>query len=489
MLPWPKRPVIYEINTPVWLHDLSLKYQRPVDLGNVPAEVWDGLASLGIDAVWLMGVWERSPEGVRVSMQNQNLLADFRRALPDFTEKDNLGSAYCVRRYAVDGALGGPGGLASARAQLAGRHIRLVLDFVPNHVAWDHSWVSEHPEFFIPGNAQDLARDPISFAEKGGKIFACGRDPYFPAWEDVVQVNAFDPGLRRAALETVSEIAAQCDGVRCDMAMLLMNKVFKSTWGPRAGAEPPDDYWPGLIQGVRRAHPHFLFVAEAYWDLEWDLQQQGFDFCYDKRLYDRLAHGHGEGVRLHLLADLAYQNGLVRFIENHDEPRAAARFSRLQERAAAVTFATLPGAKLFYEGQLEGKKVRPPVFLGRRPAEAADSDLQAFYRTLLRIIRRPLFQEGEWSLCERSGWPDNQSYLNLVAWCWKREGERTLVIVNLSDSSAQARVQLFWTELGGRKWRLLDEFTREVYERDGGEMQSPGLFIDLPPWGVHFFRF
>jgi glycosidase len=489
MLPWPKRPVIYEINTRVWLYDLSLKYQRPVHLGNVPSEAWDSLGSLGIDAVWFMGVWERSPIGVRISMQNQNLLADFRRVLPDFTEKDNAGSAYCIRNYLADPALGGPDGLAAARGNLAERSIRLLLDFVPNHVAWDHPWVSEHPEFFIRGDAQDLARDPVSFAESGGRIFACGRDPYFPAWEDVVQINAFHPGLRRAALETVSGIAAQCDGVRCDMAMLLMNKVFQCTWGRRAGAPPAADYWPAMIPEVRRAYPHFLFMAEAYWDLEWELQQQGFDFCYDKRLYDRLTHDNGESLRLHLCADPAYQNKLVRFIENHDEPRAASKFSPLKERAAAAAFASLPGAKLFYEGQLEGRKVRPPVFLERRPPEPVDSELQAFYKNLLRVIRRPLFQEGEWRLCERSGWPDNRSYLSLIAWCWRREGERTLVIVNLSGSSAQARVQLPWNELAGRKWRLFDEFTREAYERDGGEMQSPGLFIDLPPWGVHFFRF
>jgi hypothetical protein len=290
-------------------------------------------------------------------------------------------------------------------------------------------------------------------------------------------------------VETVSGIAAQSDGIRCDMAMLLMNKVFQCTWGRRAGAPPTADYWPEVIREIRRAYPHFLFMAEAYWDLEWELQQQGFDYCYDKRLYDRLVHDNGESFRLHLCADLAYQDKLVRFIENHDEPRAASKFSPLKERAAAVAFATLPGAKLFYEGQMEGRKIRPPVFLGRRPPEPADPELQTFYKNLLRVIRRPVFREGEWRLCERSGWPDNRSYLDLIAWCWKREGDRSLVIVNLSGSSAQARVQIPWTELSGRKCRVFDEFTREAFDRDGGEMQSPGLFVDLPPWGVHFFRF
>ena len=285
--------------------------------------------------------------------------------------------------------------------------MRLLLDFVPNHVAPDHPWVIEHPEYFIRGTADDVRKDPSSFLEVGGSVFACGRDPYFPAWPDVLQLNAYQPGLRQAVRDTVSDIAGQCDGIRCDMAMLLLNAVFERTWGSRAGQPPLPEYWAELIPAIKAAHPDFLFIAEAYWDLEWELQQQGFDFCYDKRLYDRLEHGDAESVRLHLCADLPYQERLVRFIENHDEPRAAATFSPAKERAAAVTMATLPGARLFHEGQFEGRRVRLPVFLGRRPDEPADEELRAFYGKLLETIKSRVFRNGQWSLCECTGWPDN----------------------------------------------------------------------------------
>ncbi len=482
-----KYPLIYEINTWVWLHELSIKTGRSITLATVPEEEWEAIAALGFNAVWFMGVWERSPRGIRVSMANEGLVADFRRALPDFTTRDNTGSPYCVRRYVVDHRLGGPEGLAAARHCLAGRGIRLILDFVPNHVAIDNPWILYDPEFFIQGTADDLRQNPDSFVNVGRTVFACGKDPYFPAWADVVQVNAFHPGLRAIASETLIAIAAQCDGVRCDMAMLLMNSIFRKTWGDRAGTVPGQEYWRQVIPAVKEKEPGFLFIAEAYWDMEWELQQQGFDYCYDKQLYDRLTHGSAEDVRLHLCADIAYQSKLLRFIENHDEPRAAAAFPGRKHRAAAVTALTIPGARLVHEGQMTGRHVRIPVFLERRPFEMPDFELLGFYQILLGVLQSNGIMRGTWNLCERSGWPDNHSCENMAAWCWDNETSRCLIIVNLSDTPSQARVHVPWNDISGNTWQLHDVFTDTVYERDGNEMCAPGLYVALPPWGFHFF--
>jgi len=488
MRPWPKHPLIYEINTWVWLDDLGRREGRPVTLATVPAAEWDVLAALGVDAVWLMGVWERSPAGIEVALGNEGLVADFHTALPDFATEDVVGSAYCVRRYGVDAQLGGAAGLAVARHALADRGLRLILDFVPNHVAPDHPWVLDHPEYFIRGTRDDLGRDPASFREVGGTVFACGRDPYFPAWSDVLQLNAFDAGLRQAARDTVASIAEQCDGIRCDMAMLLLSDVFARTWEGRAGERPAADYWREVIPAIKGRWPEFLFIAEAYWDLEWELQQQGFDYCYDKRLYDRLEHSDAEAVRLHLLADPSYQQRLVRFIENHDEPRAAATFAPDKNRAAVVVALTLPGARLLHEGQLEGCRVRLPVFLGRRPEEPVDDGLVAFYRQLLGALGSCAFRDGQWQLCERTGWPDNPTWRDILAWCWDAGGERYLIVVNLSDRPAQARVQVPWDDLRGRTWQLVDALSGEGFERSGDEMRGVGLFVALAPWFAHFLR-
>lgn len=461
----------------------------PITLANVPGEKWDEIARLNVDAVWLMGVWERSPRGISISNHHAGNLSDFRRALPDFTDADNVGSPYCVRRYAADEQLGGNEGLAIARGQLARRGIRLILDFVPNHLAHDHQWVEESPDFFIRGNQDDLATDPVTFIEIAGNVFACGKDPYYPAWQDVLQVNAFHPGLRESVIETVSRIAGQCDGVRCDMAMLVMNDIFGQTWGARAGSRPLLEYWEELIPAVKRVNNDFIFIAEAYWDKEWALQQQGFDFCYDKRLYDRLEHESADDIRHHLMADQGYQSKLIRFVENHDEPRNVVAFQAGNNRAANVISSSLPGAKLFHEGQFEGRKIKLPVFLRRRPAEPVDPDLREFYHKLLLAIAHPVFHHGRWQLCECMGWPDNDTFNHLLAWSWTDGDDRFLIVVNYSPMMVQGRVMIPDNALHMQNWLLKDYFSGVVYERPGEEVKANGLFVSLGPWEFHFLQF
>jgi hypothetical protein len=481
------RPTVYELNTAVWLERLGRKRGQPLELGEVPDAIWEALAALPVDAVWLMGVWQRSPAGLEIALADPELDAGNRAALPDLRPEDVIGSPYCVREYVVDERFGGPIGLAAARERLAARGLALILDYVPNHVAPDHPWLTERPDCFVAGSEEQLAEHPDAFMRTAGGVVAKGRDPYFPPWPDVVQLNAYSPALRDAVAEMLIDVGGQCDGLRCDMAMLMTNEVFARTWGERAGPAPDDEFWPTLIGRVKGAHPDFLFIAEAYWDMEWTLQRQGFDLCYDKRLYDRLVHEGAESVRGHLQADAAYQDGLIRFIENHDEPRAAATFAPAQARAAAVVISTLRGARLYHDGQLEGRRMRIPVFLARGPDEPLDSDLRIFYDGLLRAVAESELQDGEWRLCDCTGWPDNDSYRGLVAWCWSTPRSRHLVVVNLSDAPAQARVHLPWErELGGRAWKLTDRLGGESFERDGNELAAEGLYVGLDPWASHF---
>ena len=489
---WPRYPLVYEINTRVWLRELSARHGRTVTLATVPGEEIAAIGALGFDAVWLMGVWTVGPDPVWVARHHDALREEYHRALPDGGEDDVIGSPYAISRYEVAEEMGGPGGLQVVRARLATQGIRVILDFVPNHTARDHRLMRERPEAYVRGTTEDLARDPRSFfRSRVGTIIAHGRDPYFPGWTDTAQVNYASEAGRQAMLEILLRIAAQCDGLRCDMAMLVLPDVFARTWEGRLGRDPVlDSFWKEAIPAVLARHPRFLFLAEAYWGLEDRLHDDGFHFSYDKELYDRLVERDAPGVRHHLRRPAAFQDRSARFTENHDEPRAVTAFGPLT-RAAAVTTFCAPGLRLFHEGQLEGRRVRVPVQLGRRPAEPEDIELRGFYERLLAVLQQPIFKEG---VCRpvdvRQAGEDDHTNEHMVAATWRvaREtGPRTfLVVSNLAETKGYARIPLDPTRFrAGQAYSVVDHVDGKGYERDGAEIVDPGLFIALDPHQAH----
>jgi glycosidase len=484
----PRYPSLFQVNTRVRLSELSAALGRPATLDDITEAELDQLAHDGFDLAWFLGVWQTGEAARRVSASNPEWLAEYHRVLPDFQESDVSGSCFAIRDYHVHVDFGGDQALARLRDRLRGRGLRLVLDFVPNHVAPDHRWVEEHPDFFIEGTEEQLASQPQNYCRLdtagGSRILAYGRDPYFAGWPDTLQLNYGNPALQDALLDELQRIAGQCDGVRCDMAMLVLPEVFARTWG-----KPTAPFWPRATAAVRAEVPGFLFLAEVYWDLEWTLQQQGFDYTYDKRLYDRLVHGAARQAREHLLAGLDFQDHLARFLENHDEPRAAATFGLDVHRAAAVITFLSPGLRFFHQGQREGKKVRIPTHLGRGPAEAPDAAIAAFYDGLLACLNDPAFRDGHWQLLDaRPAWEGNGTSDAFVPFSWTGPGDlRRLVAVNYAGHQSQCYVMLPWGDLVGRTWQLRDQLGGAVYDRDGTDLSTHGLYLDMPPWGYHAF--
>jgi hypothetical protein len=485
----PRYPSLYQINTRVRLGEISMELGRSVTLDDFPDTEIERMATRGFDFIWLLGVWKTGPAGRRVSLSNPEWLHEFRQTLPDFQEADVSGSCFAVRDYHVDEDFGGDAALDRFRKRLSARNLRLMLDFVPNHTALDHQWVNDHPDFYIEGTEQQLADSPQNYCRvvtsAGEHIFAHGRDPYFPGWPDTLQLNYANPNMQRALLSELLRIASQCDAVRCDMAMLDLPEVFVRTWGMQS--EP---FWPKATEAVHRQFPDFRFMAEVYWDLEWTLQQQGFDYTYDKRLYDRLRDRVALPVRQHLMAEPDYQRKLARFLENHDEPRAAATFDLPVHRAAAIITFLTPGLRFFHQGQFTGKKVRISMHLCRGPVEAVDQDIEDFYNALLPLLRDPLVREGAWQLVTcRPAWGGNWSSDSFVAFCWSgQQGERRLIVVNYSDHQSQCYASLPWPDLAGRNWRFEDRMGSEVYGRQGDDLSTRGLYLDLPAWGYNVFE-
>jgi glycosidase len=498
----PRHPLLYQINTRVWLQERGVALGRPATLDDVTDAFLDDVAGMGFDWVWWLGIWQTGRLGRQISRSDPKVQAECHRDLPDMRDEDVCGSPFAITAYRVHEDFGGEAALARLRERLARRGLKLLLDFVPNHTGRDHPWVAAHPEYYVHGSEDDLEREPQNYARVapgrgggGGAILAHGRDPYFPGWADTFQLDYRHAGLREAQIGELGAVAQRCDGVRCDMAMLLQPQIIERTWGDRAlpsdGAPPKDNpFWPEAIAAIKRRHPTFMFVAEVYWDMEWELQRAGFDFTYDKRLYDRLVAGAATPVREHLWADGAYQDRSLRFLENHDEPRAAAAFpDPAMQRAAAVVAFTSRGMRFFHEGQLEGRRVHVSMHLGRRPWEPVDDDLRGFYLRLLRCLKRPELHEGEWRLANvGEAWAGNPSHQQLIVASWQAGERRLLVAVNYGPSQAQGHVGAPMSGLQGRAFTLVDLLGDARYERSGDDIAAGRLYVDMPPWGANVFE-
>jgi hypothetical protein len=485
----PRYPALYQINTRVWLNELSRAVGRRATLDDIPNSELDRLGQMGFDWVWFLSVWQTGPAAQAISRANPGWRREFDETLPDLKDEDIAGSGFAIQNYTVHCDLGGAAALARLRARMQQRGLKLMLDFVPNHMAPDHPWVDEHPEYFIHGSEDDLVRAPHNYCRVQGKrgalVFAYGRDPYFDGWPDTLQLNYGNPDLQQAMIGELASIAGQCDGVRCDMAMLVLPEVFERTWGI-----PADLFWPKAIESVRRQHPHFRLMAEVYWDMEWTMQQQGFDYAYDKRLYDRLREGQARPVREHLQAGLDYQDKLARFLENHDEPRAAATFSPGIHEAAAIVAFLSPGLRFFHQGQFEGRRKRISPHLVRAPQETGDATLQRFYEKLLASLRQPVFRDGAWGLLDCvPAWEGNWTSDCFIAGCWQRgDDERRLVVINYAGTHSQCYVRIPFLDRKARTVRLMDLMGPASFDRDGQDLVARGLYLDMPPWGYHVFE-
>ncbi|RMD50205.1 MAG: glycosidase, partial [Ignavibacteria bacterium] len=463
-----RNPAIYEINTRVWLRRFDTN-DKKASLKDVPFEYWRQLKEKGIDAVWLMGIWKTNKEIVKDYCFEDGLKKEYSKALKDWREEDVIGSPFAIDVYEVDPGIGVRDDILSLRLKLNDIGMKLILDFVPNHFSIGSRLLQEHPEIFLSAPHKFWEEDSHTFYhdEQRGLFFAHGRDPFFPAWQDTLQVNYFSDDARKFMIEQLYNISMLCDGVRCDMAMLMLNNVFANNWGQVLSQQnynkPSIEFWKLAIDYIRDFRPDFIFIAEAYWDLEYELQQLGFDYTYDKKLTDRLKAANVMEIRAHLNADYNYQTHSLRFIENHDEERAFNIFGQNKSKAAAVIISTIIGMRFYYDGQWEGKRIKLPVQLGREPEERRIEQIVDFYDKLLSITKEDVFHEGKWiAHYPIPAGPGDESFHNMLAWCWEYENERRLVVVNFSDSTSRCRLKLNLEEYKD-EFILTDLLNNNVY--------------------------
>lgn len=483
-----KHPHLYEINTWAWLEQLSDRLGRRIALAEVPDGEWAAVARLGFDAVWLMGVWQRSPESRRVALEDPANFAAYDAALPGWKPGDIIGSPYAVAQYVPDPRIGTWESLDRVREKLRKLGMALFLDFVGNHTALDHPWTREHPEYYVRGTQAEFEKNPSNFfpidTPKGIYYVALARDPYFPPWKDVAQLNHFQPAMRAAQLADLRTIASHCDGVRCDMAMLHLHDIFANIWGTLLpDAKPPEkEFWTE----AREAVPGLILLAEAYWNTEPRLLDLGFSFAYDKQLYDAVRDTRIEEVHARISGDEVYQGRLTHFLENHDEPRRAAVFGNERLPAVGMLMATLPGMRFYHQGELEGLKVRLPITLRIAAKEPPDPPSAAFFRKVLEITNEEVFHAGRWSLLEVAPDSDDTS-ANLIVYEWRSEKNWKVIVVNLAGSASQGRVKMGDHVSPARQYVFYDELNEDRYLRSGEELHSIGLFVRREGGQAHLF--
>jgi hypothetical protein len=485
-----KHPHLLQINTWVWLERLSRQAGRPVQLGDVADEHWDRLQGQGFDLVYLLGVWQRSSAGRRLFRTDAKAFAGFDAALPAWTVENIVGSPFSITAYAPDARIGDWDQIDAVRDRLAARGMGLILDFIPNHVGPDHPWVTDAPDRLICGRLADFKRDPSAFIlvepQDGAPYFvARGRDPYFAPWADTAQIDHFSPAARTAMIESLRSIAAHCDGLRCDMAMLVLNDVFAKTWSHLLDGRPvpATEFWSDAVGALPK---DFIWIAEAYWGLEAPLQALGFSYTYDKCLYDDLLAADAGRTRAHLGGDSAAQSRMARFIENHDEPRACAHFGRDRVPGLTAVIATLPGLRFFHDGQFEGRRIHVPMPLDRAADEPADAALQAICARILRLADDPVFHDGTWSPAPVEPAGDGTSG-QLIAYHWRLDDAFRLLVLNVNGAAAQGRVMIAGEVASGVSYAFNDLLNDAIYVRDGEELVERGIYVRLDGFAAHVF--
>ncbi len=395
---WMPLVVLIAKNTYVWLDQLSKQYGRPIArLDQIPDEELDTLARRGINALWLIGVWERSPASRRIKHLCGN--------------PDAEASAYALFDYRIADALGGEAAFWNLRERAWQRGIRLAGDMVPNHMGIDSPWVMDHPEWFIavdepPFPAYTFNGPDLSWREDVGiyledhyydrsdaavvfkrvdrrtgkaTYIYHGNDGTNMPWNDTAQLNHLRADVREALMEQILRVARLFPIIRFDAAMTLTKHHYRRLWFPEPGAGGaipsraehgmskaefdrlmPREFWREVVDRVAAEAPDTLLLAEAFWLLEgYFVRTLGMHRVYNSAFMHMLRDEKNAEYRQLIKNTLEFDPEIlkryVHFMNNPDEEPAVVQFGKGDKYFGICTMmVTLPGLPMFGHGQIEG---------------------------------------------------------------------------------------------------------------------------------------
>jgi len=364
---------------------------------------------------------------------------------------------------------------------------------VPNHSAVDCVYTSTNPNYYIraPKNVKP-PYDPNHYLPNGIAYgSACGG---CGSWPDTAQFNYWDKGTRQIRLTELITVASMADAIRCDMAYLLLNDMFQQTWSAELSSwgysRPATEWWADSIKALKQKYPNVILLGEVYSPWPAALQSVGFDYTYDKTLYDKLGAGNLDDIRNWLTSNsVSFTTHSAHFVANHDELRAADYFgSWWRADAAAMIMYTLPGLRFYWMWDMNGYKNKLDVHLRRELSEPSIGDVQNFYSRILKITNNDVFNYGDWVYLPVTGTNDNW---RLIAYRWQYKDQKRLCVINYSDTDGSGYIQLTNADArnGNDTIPVTDLLSNQTYYRSARTMRTQGLFVVVNSWYAQIFQY
>ncbi len=417
----------------VWLTQLSRRYGRTIGrLDEVPDEALADLREDGFNALWLIGLWQRS-EASRTIKRLRG-------------QADAVASAYSIYDYVIAPELGGEPGLLDLRRRAGEHGLRLASDMVPNHTGIDGRWVIENPERFVqlseppfPGyrfTGPDLSGDErvsvriedryydgsdaavvferVDNASGASSYLYHGNDGTHLPWNDTAQLDFLRADVREAVIQEALAVARDFPIIRFDAAMTLAKQHVRRLWHPapgEGGAIPsrsnhaiseaeferlmPREFWRELVERMALEAPDSLLLAEAFWLMEsYFVRTLGLHRVYNSAFMHMMRREDNAKYRAlikeFLLVDPRVLERFVNFMSNPDEESVLEQFGGGDKQfGVAVILATLPGLPLFAHGQVEGLAEKYGMeFLAPKLDEAPREQMMVRHRQVVAPLLR-----------------------------------------------------------------------------------------------------
>ncbi len=532
---WKQNLVLIAKNTFIWLYQLSEKYNKPIKhLDQIPIEEFESLRSFGINGLWLIGIWERSPAS--------KIIKEL------YGKKDAIASAYSIYNYRITNNLGGEDAYLKLKSKANDAGLKLGCDMVPNHTGIDSPWVVGHPDWFIQAksnpspdfkyNCPNLSSDQRAeirieegyYTQTGAaEVFQFrynssednlyiyhGNDGTSMPWNDTAQLNYLNQETRAAVRETILEVAGKFDIIRLDAAMTLTKQHYKRLWFPYVGGskyiptrgnynmdnldfneQMPREFWIEVLEDIQEKEPDTLLIAEAFWLMEgFFIQHLGMDRVYNSAFMNLLRDEENEKfkkcIKDMIAIDPFFLERLVNYQSTPDEEPAINQFGNKEKYFSICTLlATMPGLPMFGHGQFEGYKERYGMdFLQPYFNETPDEKLIMRHKELIQPLLENRFKYS----CSRNFRLLDYYYTNgiinndVIAYSNQNNSYRSLVIYNNANKQSYGVIKTPFELLGNKSIIFIDFYTKEEIQMPSSAIEDQGLSVHLSPYECRVFE-